>query len=287
MRKGISVWAYDPKRPLPDVFRRAKEAGFEGVEVAIADDGPITPTSTEADCRRIVEQAGEAGIALVALASGLGWKYPLISETAAVRDQAAGKIRGSLEVARYLGLDTILVVPGTVDPATPYDAAYRNAQSILTALAPHAEAAGVAIGVENVWNKFLLSPVEMARFLDEIGSPFVGAYFDVGNVLLFGFPEQWISILNSRIKRVHFKDFKRSVGTLAGFCALTEGDVDWPAVTAALTRVGYTRGGSGDGWVTAEFFDCESDIAQISQGMDTILSNVARSDAKKETIIDG
>jgi hexulose-6-phosphate isomerase len=272
LKKGISVWAYDPKRPLPEVFRMAKEAGFDGVEVAIADDGPITPAATEGDCRRIVEQAGEAGVALTSLASGLGWKYPIISETASVREQAVAKVRGSLDVARYLGVDTILLVPGTVDPSTPYDVAYRNAQSVLKSLAPHAEQTGVSIGVENVWNKFLLSPLETARFLDEIGSPFVGSYFDVGNVVLTGFPEQWIRILGPRIKRVHFKDFQRSVGTLAGFCALTEGDVDWPAVLAALDGIGYTRGGLGDGWVTAEFFDCEGDIAQIAQGMATILS---------------
>ena len=271
MKKGISVWAYDPKRPLPEVFRRAKEAGFDGVEVAIADDGPITPASTEADCQRIVEQAGEAGIALTSLASGLGWKYPIISPTASVRDQAIQKTRGSLQVARYLGLDTLLLVPGTVDPSTPYDVAYRNAQSALKELAPHAAQTGVTIGVENVWNKFLLSPLEMAAFLDEIGSPFVGAYFDVGNVLLTGFPEQWIGILQSRIKRVHFKDFKRSVGNHAGFCPLTHGDVDWPAVVAALTEIGYAPGGLGDGWVTAEFFHCEGDIAQIAEGMATIL----------------
>jgi hexulose-6-phosphate isomerase len=276
LKKGISIWAYDPKRPLPEVFRLAKEAGFDGVEVAIADDGPITPASSQADCRRIVEQAGEAGIELTSLASGMGWKYPILSEDVTVRKQAIEKTRGSLDVARYLGLDTILLVPGTVDTATPYDIAYRNALSALNELAPHAEATGVAIGVENVWNKFLLSPLEMARFLDEIDNPFVGAYFDVGNVLLTGFPEQWIRILGSRIKRVHFKDFQRSVGTLAGFCALTEGDVDWPAVLSALSEIGYTRGGLGDGWVTAEFFECEDDITQISQGMDTILANAPK-----------
>jgi L-ribulose-5-phosphate 3-epimerase len=271
MKKGISVWAYDPKRPLPEVFRMAKESGFDGVEVAIADDGPITPATTEAECKRIIEQAGEAGVELTSLASGLGWKYPILSETASVREQAIEKVKGSLDVARYLNLDTILLVPGTVDPATPYDVAYRNAQTVLKGLAPHAESVKVAIGVENVWNKFLLSPLETATFLDEIGSPFVGSYFDVGNVILTGFPEQWIKILGSRIKRIHFKDFKRSVGTLAGFCALTEGDVDWPAVLIALEGIGYTNNGLGDGWVTAEFFDCEGDIAQISQGMDTIL----------------
>jgi hexulose-6-phosphate isomerase len=223
MKKGISVWAYEPKRPLPEVFQRAKEAGFDGVEVAVADDGPITPASTEADCRRIAAQAEDAGVALTSLASGLGWKYPILSDTASVRNEAMAKTRGSLDVARYLGLDTLLLVPGTVNAATPYNMAYRNAGSALTELASHAESAGVAIGVENVWNKFLLSPLEMARFLDEVGSPFVAAYFDVGNVLLTGFPEHWITILGQPDQAGPFQGFQAVGRNLSGLLSPDRG----------------------------------------------------------------
>jgi hexulose-6-phosphate isomerase len=125
---------------------------------------------------------------------------------------------------------------------------------------------GVAIGVENVWNKFLLSPLEMRDFLDKIASENVACYFDVGNVVLTGYPEQWIDILGHRIKRVHLKDFKRSVGTLDGFCDLLDGDVDYAAVMAALRRVGY------DGPLTAEFFNCEGKLEQLSSAMDRILA---------------
>lgn len=250
----------------------AKDLGFEGVEVAIAEDGPITPTTTEDECGQIIAQAQDAGVELVALASGLGWKYPLTAQDPGIREKGIAATRASLQIARWLGLDTILLVPGGVGaefingfPVTPYEAAYENALTALKSLAPDAEKNRVAIGVENVWNKFLLSPLEMRAFLDAVGNPFVGSYFDVGNVILTGYPEQWVPILGNRIKKVHFKDFKRSVGNLSGFCDLGEGDVDWPAVLTALAGIGY------EGYATAEFFNCENDLPTISQAMDRIL----------------
>jgi hexulose-6-phosphate isomerase len=159
----------------------------------------------------------------------------------------------ALQIARWLGTDAYLHVPGGVDvffqpdaEVVPYDAAYERARAVIQELVPAAEAAGVAIGIENVWNKFLLSPLEMRDFIDSFGSKQVGSYFDVGNVLLTGYPDQWIRILGKRIKRVHVKDFKRSVGTAAGFCDLLEGDVDFAAVKQALAEIHY------DGYVTSE-----------------------------------
>ena len=133
-------------------------------------------------------------------------------------------------------------------------------------LAPFAEELGVTLGVENVWNKFLLSPLEMRDFLDKIGSPRVKSYFDVGNVVATGYPEQWIRILGERIARVHFKDFQRDVATLDGFCDLLEGDADYAAVMRELRAVGY------DGPVAAEFFDVEDDLPKIAAAMDRILA---------------
>jgi len=273
MKKSISAWAFDPKRPLSEVFALAKENGFEAVEVAVAEEGELTPSTTEEACARVREQAAKAGVELSSVASGMGWKYPLTAPDADVRRKGIEATAGSLRVTRALGLDTILLVPGGVGAdfvdgfiKAPYDVAYENAQASLRELKPVAEETQVAIGVENVWNMFLLSPLEMRDFLDQIGSNYIGSYFDVGNVIATGYPEQWIDILGSRIKKVHFKDFKRSVGTLAGFCDLTEGDVDWPAVMAALRQIGY------DGPVTAEFFDCEGDLRKISGAMDRILA---------------
>ena len=160
-----------------------------------------------------------------------------------------------LEVASWLKVNTILVVPGAVDvifdptrPVVSYEVVYQRAQESLKKLVPLAEKFKVNIAIENVWNKFLLSPLEMRHFVDEFDSEYLGVYFDVGNVILYGYPEQWIKILGKRIKKVHFKDFKREIGTLAGFVNLLYGDVNWPAVIKALQDVQY------DDYVIAELF---------------------------------
>jgi hexulose-6-phosphate isomerase len=124
--------------------------------------------------------------------------------------------------------------------------AYRRANEFIKAALPAAQKAGVTLCVENVWNKFLLSPIEMRWFLDELRHESVGSYFDVGNALLVGYPEDWIGTLGKRIRRVHFKDFRRNVGTIDGFCDLLSGDVNWPAVMQALRKTGY------NGWVAGE-----------------------------------
>ncbi|MCS7066570.1 MAG: sugar phosphate isomerase/epimerase, partial [Fimbriimonadales bacterium] len=133
-----------------------------------------------------------------------------------------------------------------VTPDVPYDVAYARAQDALKRLAPEAEQRRVYIAVENVWNRFLLSPLEMARFIDEIGSEWVSVYFDAGNVLAFGYPQHWIRILGKRIKRVHVKDFRTDIGNIQGFCNPLQGDLPWMEVRAALESVGY------EGYITAE-----------------------------------
>lgn len=275
--KSISVWAFDPQRPAREVFALARKHGFEGVELSIGEAGfplsfQVTAQSTPEDARRLRDEADDAGVRLVSLASGLGWNYPLTSQRPEIRARGLEAARAQIVNARNLGLDAILLVPGGVGAdfiegfeVTPYDVAWENSLSALKELAPVAEEHGVSIGVENVWNKFLLSPLEFRAFLDAVNSPRVGCYFDVGNAVAFGYPAQWVSILGDRITRVHFKDFKREIGTLDGFCALGEGDSDYPAVMAALEKANYT------GPVTAEFFGCEADLAAISRAMDAIL----------------
>ncbi len=272
MIKSISHWAFSPARPLPEVFQMAREAGFQAVELTIAEGGPITPQTTSEQCAEIVAAAGNVGVQLSSLASGFGWNFPVTCEDEVIRKRGIELTAASLRIARDLGLDAILMVPGGVGAdfipgfrGAPYDVAYKNALAALNQLKSVAEETGVSLGVENVWNKFLLSPLETRDFLDAVGSSHVGAYFDVGNVVSNGYPEQWIRILGSRIKRVHLKDFKREVGTLAGFCDLLDGDTDYPAVMTALREIGY------DGFVTAEFFDVEADLPKISAAIDRIL----------------
>ena len=144
------------------------------------------------------------------------------------------------------GLRGILVVPGAVEvffnPAmevVQYDVALQRVEEAMKELVPVAEKTKVAIGIENVWNKMFLSPLEARDFIDKFGSEYLGWFFDVGNIMLLGMPDQWIRILGKRIKKVHVKDFRRSVGNLDGFVDLLEGDVNWPEVMKALREVGY------------------------------------------------
>jgi hexulose-6-phosphate isomerase len=246
MQIGINRWTIAPHYSLAACFEMAKMAGFDTIEINIAEDGELHTNVTEPEVKAIVRAAQAAGIALSSLSTGLGWRYPLTSSDPAVRAQGVANIRKQLQVAEWMGVDAILVVPGVVNADTAYDDAYTRAQEALRELILDAARHGAAIGVENVWNKFLLSPLEFARFLDEIGSPHIGAYFDVGNVLLYGYPEQWIRILGSRIKRIHVKDFKADIGNITGFCNPLQGDVAWHKVKDALIAIGY------DGAITAE-----------------------------------
>jgi L-ribulose-5-phosphate 3-epimerase len=149
----------------------------------------------------------------------------------------------------------------------PYDAAYERAHAFIAAALPLAEQHRVCLAIENVWNKFLLSPLEMCAFIDSFGSAWVGSYLDVGNVVATGYPEHWIRILGSRIKRVHFKDYRRAVGTVHGFVELLSGDVNWPAVMRELRAIGYT------GWVAAEMIP---PVPFYKHCPETLIENTAR-----------
>ncbi|MBR2860851.1 MAG: sugar phosphate isomerase/epimerase [Clostridia bacterium] len=276
MKKGISIWSFT-EPDLKKCFETAKDAGFDGVEVALDFQGPVSMESTKEDILAVKKMAEEVGVELYSVACGLYWDFNYTSDIEANREKAKEITKKQLQVASWLGCDSILVVPGAVDvvfnPASeviPYDVAYDRALSALKELAPFAEELKVNIGVENVWNKFLLSPIEMRNFIDEIGSDFVGSYFDVGNVAYIGYPEQWVKILGKRIKKVHFKDYRRAVGSLDGFVDLLAGDVDYKAVMEAFASIGY------EDWATAEMIPpykqySETIIYNTSNAMDKIL----------------
>jgi len=277
VKKSISYWSFPGNLSLEQCFALAKKAGFEAIEVALPSGKDITLESKKEDLLKVRESAKKAGLELSSLASGLFWDFSLTAGDPKVREKAKDIARKMLEFASWLEVDTILVVPGAVNvffnpgsETVPYDVAYERALQAMKELAPAAEKYRVNIGLENVWNKFLLSPLEMRDFIDKVNSPFVGAYFDVGNVLQTGFPEQWIRILGKRIRKVHLKDFRTAVGNVNGFVDLMEGDVDWPEVIKALREVGY------DGYLTAEMMPVyktisEALIYQTSQALDLIL----------------
>jgi len=247
LKTAVNQWAFPSDMPTAEAISLAKRMGFEAFEVVTDEKTCVPLDATESDVAAVRRHADTVGIEICSLASGLGWAYPLTSPDKATRERGKEVIRKSLQIGQWLGVDALLTVPGVVEPKTPYDAAIENSIQAIKDLIPEAEKRRVAIAVENVWNKFLLSPVEMRDYIDQFDSDCVGAYFDTGNIVAYGYPEQWIRILGKRIRSIHAKDFRASVATLGGFVMLMEGDVNWPEVMAALREVGY------DGALVAEF----------------------------------
>lgn len=281
MKKSISIWSFYGDWNLEQKLQLAKEAGFAGFEIDLSEDGPVNLSSTPADLRAVRALAEKTDLPLSGLATGLYWGANAASADPAVREKAATILAKQIESAAALGIDAILVVPGAVGvdfipggEIVPYHLAYDRAQDFIKAALPAAEKAGVTLAVENVWNKFLLSPLEFKTFIDSFDSEHVGAYFDVGNVLATGYPEHWITALGPRIKRVHFKDYRRAVGSVDGFTDLLSGDVNWPGVMAELKAAQY------QGWVAAEMIPPvpfykhapEVLIHNTSRAMDAIFS---------------
>lgn len=257
MKKGLNYWSFpgglDGSMPLAEAARLARAAGYDGLELAMSPGGELTAETSDGEVERLRDAVLAEGVEITSLASVLTWDYPLTAEDEATRRRGIELVRRAVQIGRLLGTDALLVIPGAVDiffnPAQPvvdYEVAMQRLRAALDELVPFAAEQGVALALENVWNRFLLSPLELRALIDDYPAAGLGSYFDTGNVMLTGYPEQWIRILGPRIKRVHFKDFSRGIGTINGFVDLLAGDVDWPAVMQALRAIGY------DGYCTAE-----------------------------------
>ena len=254
--KSITLRAFPPRWRLDKCLDLACAAGFDAVEINLEPNCTYSLESEDPELRQLYRELSARNLKVSAVYSREQWQFPLTSADPMIAGRCRKIIGRLMEAASILESDAVLVILGGVDNGlfatrreiVSYDVAYERARDSVGELAAGVGRCSFAgsLCIENVWNKFLLDPLEMRRFIDEIASPSVGVYFDVANILLYGFPEQWIHILGPRIKRVHLKDFRCSVGTLDGFTGLLEGDTDWPAVTAALSQVGY------DSYLTAE-----------------------------------
>ena len=276
MKKGINIWSF-PQGNIKDNLSLAQKAGFEGVELSIGNSAELTLSSTENEIKEIKKIADDMGLSLYSLCCNSCWDLRLTDDDKNIREQAKDMIKKQLDTAKLLGADTILVIPGVVNACfsmpekkVAYDVAYERSFTALSELKTYAEQLKVSIGLENVWNKFLLSPIEMKNFIDKLASDYVGSYLDIGNTLHISYPEDWVRILGKRIKKVHFKDYRVDAGGLHGFVDLLSGDVNYPEVIKALAEVGY------DGWVTAEMipnykYYTEQIIFNTSNSMDKIL----------------
>lgn len=237
MKKGLSDAMFIPKWGAEKFLKLAKKAGFSGVELNFREDsGNITPKTPLSDANRFAHLVGLYDLEISSLSTGLFNHYSLSSNDPRLRKSGEEIGRRMIEFAAEMDVKIIKVVPGTITGDISYGTAYENAVDSLIGLGEEAAAAGVTIGVENVYNKFLPSPREFVNFLDDINHPYVKAYFDNGNALVTGYPEHFIELLGDRIIAMHVKDYRQSIGS---FVSILEGDTNWPAIMNALQDISY------------------------------------------------
>ena len=239
-KKAVLISMLPKELSYRDRFRTAVDAGFAGIEMQTVGDA--------GEAEEIRDASAATGLRIHSVMNSDHWKFPLSSDEADVVGKSVAGMETSFRNAKLWGADSVLLVPAVVDARTSYQQAWTRSQKVIRErLLPMARDLKVGIAVEEVWNKFLLSPLEFARYVDELDSPWLRAYFDVGNVVLYGFPQDWIRTLGRRIAKVHVKDFSfdRPGGRFA-WKNLGEGDVDWVEVRKALAEVGY------DGYITTE-----------------------------------
>lgn len=264
LKKAIHLGMISGNMPVMDKFKLAKDMGFQGLEV----DGPRDPRKGE-----IMKAREETGVEIASVMDSVHWNDTLSDPNPEVRARGLEGLKTALRDAKDYGCSSVLLVPGVVNKKVTYQEAYERSQAEIRKAIPLAEELGVGIAIENVWNQFLLSPMEAARYVDELGSKAVGWHFDAGNIVNYGWPEQWIRILNKRILKVHVKEFSRSKrdkeGLWKGFDAeLLQGDNDWPSIMKALDDIGYK------GWLIAEIGGGGPErLKAISANMDRILAS--------------
>jgi L-ribulose-5-phosphate 3-epimerase len=251
IKKGLVFDMLPPSLSYSDRFKMARDAGFDVVQA------PTTPDEQTAE--EFKNAAAAANIRIDSVMNMDHWKYPLSSDDPEVVEKSLAGMRTSLHNAKLWGSGAVLLVPAVVNPATSYRDAWTRSQKEIRKLIPLAEELKITIALEEVWNKFLLSPLEMAKYIAEFQSPWIKAWFDVGNVLLYGYPQDWIRTLGKDIVNVHLKDFKRKENGYA-WVNLGDGDVDWPAVRQAFAEIGYSG----------------SAIAELAGGDQAYLRDVSR-----------
>ena len=261
IKKGLVFDMLPSSISYTDRFKLARDVGFEVVQA------PTTPDKHEAE--EIKKAADAANIRIDSVMNMDHWKYPLSSSDSAVVAKSIEGMKTSLDNAKLWGSDAVLLVPAVVNPQTSYKDAWTRSQTEIRKLMPMAAELKVVIAIEEVWNKFLLSPLEMEKYIGEFDSPWIKAWFDVGNVVQYGYPQDWIRTLGKSIYKVHLKDFKRKEGGYA-WVNLGEGDVDWAAVRQAFAEIGY----AGSAIAELDGGD-EAYLRDVSKRIDRLLIGVS------------
>lgn len=242
IKKSLKIEMVEGDMPIMDKFKMLKELGYDGVEFS---------SPHKYDNKEILAARDKTGLEIPGVVNSEHWKSPLSHADPKVREKCFNTVITSMEDCKLYGGTTVLLVAGVVNDQISYADAYKRTQAEIKKLIPHAERTGIKIAIENVWNNFLISPVEAARYIDEINHPMVGWYFDIGNILRYGWPEQWIETLDKRIMKLDVKEYSRKKqndeGLWKGFeVELMDGDNNWPVIIKSLEKIGY------NGWASAE-----------------------------------
>ena len=263
IRKGIMWGTVGVPGTVMEKMKAIQAAGFEGVEPMGGMDNAEMIAALKA-----------TGLKAGSVCCHTHWAKPLSDPSPATREVGVEGLKLSLRDAKAYGAPAVLLVPAVVSKSVSSADAYSRSVAEIKKVVPLAEELGVKIAIENVWNNFLLSPMEAARYVDEFKSPMVGWHFDVGNIIHYAWPEQWVRILGKRIATLHIKEYSRTKsdkqGKWAGFDAeFLKGDNDWPAVMKALDDIGY------DGWGIAEQGGAGSieGLKKLSTEMDQIFAS--------------
>jgi len=256
LKKGLIINMLPKDLSYVDRFKLAIDCGFEGVEANTIYD----PKEAEA----IKEASMKTGLKVHSVMNSDHWKFPLSDPDPAVVQKSVTGMETSLRNAKLWGADTVLLVPAVVTGKVTIPVAWQRSQAVIKKLIPLAKELGVVIAIEEVWNKFLLTPYDHVKYVDEFKSPWVKAYFDVGNIVMYGYPQEWIRVLGKRIAKFHLKDFKTDNRQ---FVPLREGSIDWPEVRKAIGEIGY------EGYMTVELGGGDASyLKEVSRRVDLIIA---------------
>ena len=260
-KKSLKFGMIEEDLSVLEKFQLVKDLGFDGVEL----DSPHQLNEAE-----ILEAKQKTGLEIPGLVNSVHWKKPLSDPDPSVRAACTESMIAALHMCKRYGGSTVLLVPAVVNETVAYDQAWERSTEEIKKMLPTAHETGIKIAIENVWNNFLISPMEAASYIDQFDDPMIGWYFDVGNIVRYGWPDQWVKILGPRILKVDVKEYSRKKQTDEGIwegfkVKLGEGDSDWSKVNQALKEIGYS------GWVSAEVPGGDrSRLKEISQRMDRI-----------------
>lgn len=273
MKKAINAWSFPAEYTFEECVSAAKNAGFDAIEFNLDAENvghSITLDTTKEELLRIKELCDLAGLKVLSISSSLHnfrWAVTAPDEISYVHNV----LEKQIIAAHTLGAGTVLVVPGGMKDGMLLSESRRNSIANLKAALPIIEKYGVCVGVENVVNQFFTSPYDMLSFVDEIDSPLVKTYLDLGNMMAFSYPEYWCDVLCGKIAKIHIKDAKR-LDQYRGrqVVPLLEGDLNYPLVMSILKKNGF------DGYLTAEVSNykslpTEEFLRSISDAEDKIL----------------